>query len=154
MKMSISFFKNLCQSWVVIIVATGILSPRAGIAKEAIHYIDPFIGCGHFGKDFPGATTPFSMVKVSPDDGGGISYHFGDKSIQGFSFTHLGGADGGELGNVLTAATTGPLHTFASRGSASGFGSAISKDDEKASAGYYAVTLEDYKIRGSHRRRS
>ena len=147
MKMSISFFKNLCQSWVVIIVATGILSPRAGIAKEAIHYIDPFIGCGHFGKDFPGATTPFSMVKVSPDDGGGISYHFGDKSIQGFSFTHLGGADGGELGNVLTAATTGPLHTFASRGSASGFGSAISKDDEKASAGYYAVTLEDYKIR-------
>lgn len=36
-------------------------------AKEAVDYIDPFIGTGHFGKTFPGAATPGGMVQLSPD---------------------------------------------------------------------------------------
>ena len=70
------------------------LSCSALMAKDAVDYVDPFIGTGHMGKDFPVATVPFSMVKLSPDEGGNISYRYGGKFIQGFSFTHLGGADG------------------------------------------------------------
>ena len=92
------------------LLLAGPFHPAA--AKEAVDYVDPFIGTGHMGKDFPGATVPFSMVKLSPDNGGSISYRYGGKFIQGFSFTHLGGADGGELGNVLVTPTTGPLNTF------------------------------------------
>jgi predicted alpha-1,2-mannosidase len=147
MNITLSGVKNRRLSWVFIVLATAILSPKASRAKDAVDYIDPFIGCGHFGKDFPGATTPFSMVKVSPDDGGSISYHYADKTLEGFSFSHLGGADGGELGNLLTMATTGPLHTYAGKRSGAGFLSSYSKATEKASAGYYAVTLDDYKIR-------
>ncbi len=117
-------------------------------AKEAIDYVDPFIGTGRTGKDFPGATVPFSLVKLSPDQGGGISYRYGAKFIQGFSFTHLGGADGGELGNVLVTPTTGPLSTFGSGGKpGERYGSDFTKSTEQATAGYYAVTLDEYQAR-------
>ncbi len=124
------------------------LSIPALRAREAVDYIDPFIGTGHMGKDFPGATVPFSMVKLSPDCGGSISYHYDSRFIQGFSFTHLGGADGGELGNLLVTPTTGPLETFWGGGrSGPGYGSPFSNNTEQASAGYYAVTLDNSKAR-------
>ena len=117
-------------------------------AKDAVDYIDPFIGTRHMGKDFPGATVPLSMVKLSPDEGGSISYRYDSRSIQGFSFTHLGGADGGELGNLLVTPTTGPLQTFWGGGrSGPGYGSTYTKSTEQASAGYYAVTLDNPKTR-------
>ncbi len=120
-------------------------------AKEPIDYIDPFIGTGHQGKDFPGATTPQSMVKLSPDTptGGATSYTYGAKTMLGFSFTHLGGSDGGELGNFLVMPTTGPMRTFSGNVDRPGTGwlSTYNKATEKASAGYYAVTLDDYKVR-------
>ncbi len=117
-------------------------------AKDAVDYIDPFIGTGHQGKDFPGATIPFSMVKLSPDTGHGGLYYYSDSTIQGFSFTHLGGADGAELGNVLVSATTGPLHTYWNTvDKVHGYSSSFAKSTEHASAGYYAVTLADYQVR-------
>ena len=128
--------------------ALALLSLQALAAKDAVDYVDPFIGTGANGKDFPGATVPFSMVKLSPDCGGGISYRYGSKFIQGFSFTHLGGADGGELGNVLVTPTTGPLSTFASGGKpGERYGSNFTKSTEQATAGYYAVTLDEYQTR-------
>ncbi len=121
------------------------------VAKEPVDYIDPFIGTGSQGKDFPGASTPFGMAKVSPDTvtAGVVSYYYSDKTLSGFSFNHIGGADGAELANLLTTATTGPLHTYwGQRGKAgTGYCSAFSKNTETASAGYYAVTLDDYNIR-------
>ena len=119
-------------------------------AKDPVDYVDPFIGTGHQGKDFPGATVPFSMVKLSPDTvvTGPTSYFYSDKTVQGFGFTHLGGADGGELGNALVMPTTGPMKTYGGERGKPGTGylSSFSKSTEKASAGYYAVTLDDYKI--------
>ena len=34
---------------------------------EKVEYVDPFIGTGGHGHTFPGATTPFGMVQLSPD---------------------------------------------------------------------------------------
>ncbi len=127
------------------------LSIPALYARDPVDYVDPYIGTGSNGKDFPGASTPFGMVKVSPDTvtAGVVSYYYYDKTVQGFSFTHIGGADGGELGNALTMATTGPLHTYwGNRGKpGSGYLSSFSKQSEIAVPGYYAVTLDDYKVR-------
>jgi predicted alpha-1,2-mannosidase len=127
--------------------------PAADMAPGTlpIDYIDPFIGTGHDGKDFPGASTPFGMVKLSPDTqaGGPVSYSYGSHAVQGFSFTHIGGADGGDLANLTTMATTGPLHTYwsNSRKPGTSYASAIDKASEVASAGYFAVTLSDYGVR-------
>ncbi len=135
----------------LILMVLNLLPASAALAKDPVDYIDPFIGTGREGKDFPGASMPFGMVKVSPDTStpGPVSYSYADKTVQGFSFTHIGGADGGELANVMTMATTGPLHVYwGNRGKpGSGFLSSFSKATEIATAGYYAVTLDDYKVR-------
>ena len=123
-------------------------------AKDPVDYIDPFIGTGHQGKTFPGATTPGGMVQLSPDTitGGdnGAGYHHYNKTIQGFSFTHMTGVGWyGDLGNFLVMPTTGPLKTWYGETDHPGTGylSSFSNATETAQAGYYAVTLHDYKIR-------
>ena len=148
-------FLRLARRWKHLLLLSVLLIASQNIselwAKDPVDYIDPFIGTGSQGKDFPGASTPFGMTKVSPDTvtAGVISYSSYSKSVAGFSFTHIGGADGGELANALTMATTGPLHTFWSKKGKAGtsYESSFSKKTESASAGYYAVTLDDYNIR-------
>ena len=39
----------------------------ADVAARAYAEVDPFIGTGADGHTFPGATTPFGMVQLSPD---------------------------------------------------------------------------------------
>jgi predicted alpha-1,2-mannosidase len=128
-----------------------VLSHSSLAAKDPVDYVDPFIGTGHQGKDFPGASTPFSMVKISPDTivSGPTGYSYFDKTVQGFGFDQLGGADGGELGNFLVMATTGILKTYGGDHGQPGTGylSSISKSSEKATPGYYSVMLDDYQIK-------
>lgn len=68
------------------------------------------------GKTFPGATTPFGMVQVSPntitggDNGSGYSYEH--ETIEGFAFTQMSGIGWyGDLGNLLVMPTVGDLRT-------------------------------------------
>ncbi len=128
-------------------------------------YVNPFIGASTnmdaagayhgLGKTFPGATTPYGMVQVSPntitggDNGSGYSYEH--KTIEGFAFTQMSGVGWyGDLGNFLVMPTTGPLKLVAGKegnDNMDGYRSAYDKDTETARAGYYAVTLSDYKVR-------
>ena len=93
---------------------------------EPVDYIDPIIGAitygektkdAHgFGKTFPGATTPFGLVQLSPDTftGGdnGSGYSYEHKTLEGFSFTHMSGVGWfGDLGNFLVTPTIGKLQT-------------------------------------------
>ena len=58
--------------------------------KSITDYVNPFIGTGGHGHTYPGASTPFGMVQLSPDsrldgwDGCG-GYHYSDSIIYGFS---------------------------------------------------------------------
>jgi putative alpha-1,2-mannosidase len=38
-------------------------------SQKIIEYVNPFIGTGGHGHTFPGATLPFGMVQLSPDNG-------------------------------------------------------------------------------------
>ena len=132
-------------------------------AKEPADYVNPFIGAGSFegtftnaihGKNFPGATTQFGMVQLSPDTvfGGDHAggYSFTDSTVQGFSFNHMSGTGWyGDLGNFLVMPATGPLKTWCGENGKPGTGylSSIDKKSEVAAPGYYAVTLSDYGIR-------
>jgi predicted alpha-1,2-mannosidase len=128
-------------------------------------YVDPFIGTDGMGHTFPGACVPFGGVQVSPDTDtiphniAGkyqpevyslcAGYRYSDKTIVGFSHTHLSGTGHSDLGDILLMPTTGPLQL--NPGTAAnpeeGYRSRFSHDSEKATPGYYAVTLEDYGIR-------
>lgn len=122
-------------------------------------YVNPFIGAtsgphSELGKTFPGAATPFALVQVSPNTitGGdnASGYRYEDSTIEGFSFSTISGTGWyGDLGNFLVMPTTGPMKTAAGRADdpEGGYRSRYSKEDEKASAGYYATTLTDYHVR-------
>ncbi|MCB0734829.1 MAG: hypothetical protein KDC76_09615 [Bacteroidetes bacterium] len=66
-------------------------------AQDYSRFVKPMVGTDFNGHTFPGATTPFGMVQLSPDtriDGswaGCSGYHFSDSIIYGFSHTHLSG---------------------------------------------------------------
>ncbi|MFT7033023.1 MAG: putative alpha-1,2-mannosidase [Cyclobacteriaceae bacterium] len=132
--------------------------------KQPVDYINPFIGASTnvedagalhgLGKTFPGATTPFGLVQLSPntitggDNGPGYSYEH--TTIEGFAFTQMSGIGWyGDLGNFLVMPATGELKTSSGRinNPEDGYRSNYSKDDEVAKAGYYAATLIDYNIR-------
>lgn len=68
--------------------------------------VDPFIGTAAHGHVFPGATTPFGMVQLSPDNGTSgwdwcSGYNYSDTVIAGFSHTHLSGTGIGDLCDIL-----------------------------------------------------
>ena len=109
-----------------------------------IKYVDPMIGTGGHGHTFPGATVPFGMVQLSPDtrkDGswdGCSGYHYSDSVIFGFSHTHLSGTGCSDYGDILlmpmSSAPNLEITNFPSR---------FTHANEKASAGYYSVKLDN-----------
>ena len=132
--------------------------------KTPADYVNPFIGASTstdlagiyhgLGKTFPGATTPWGMVQVSPNTitGGdnGPGYSFEHKTLEGFAFTQMSGIGWyGDFGNFLVMPTTGPMHFTAGLpdGSVKGWRSTFDKSTETAGAGYYSVHLTDYNIR-------
>ena len=91
---------------------------------------------------FPGATTPFGMVQLSPDtESHGYGYHYGDTAMQGFSMTHMSGPGCPNEGDVFFTATTGPVPT-----SIQDFQSPYSHSMETATPGYYQVRLLQWDI--------
>ena len=94
------------------------------------------------------------MVQLSPDNGQSgwdwvSGYHYSDSVIVGFSHTHLSGTGIGDLCDVLVMPVVGPVDlgrawkTREDRAYASRFSHA----SEIAEPGYYAVTLDDSKVR-------
>ena len=149
-----------------IVLAAGLAVWAAGLCMaQPSAYVDPFIGTSGMGHTFPGACVPFGGVQVSPDTDtiphnvAGkyqadvyslcAGYRWEDPTIVGFSHTHLSGTGHSDLGDVLLMPTVGALQLNPGTADApeKGYRSRFSHDSEKASPGYYAVTLEDYGIR-------
>ena len=116
-------------------------------AQEFAKYVNPFIGTGGHGHTFPGATTPFGMVQLSPDtriDGswdGCSGYHYSDDVIYGFSHTHLNGTGVSDFGDIMLMPTMGEPSFDKTI-----YSSAFSHNNEKASAGFYSVKLDKHNI--------
>ena len=82
-------------------------------SQDYIQYVDPFIGTADHGHTYPGATVPFGMVQLSPDNGRSgwdwsSGYHYSDSIIVGFSHTHLSGTGIGDLCDIQFMPATFP----------------------------------------------
>lgn len=115
-------------------------------AGEITKYVNPFIGTGAIdgglsGNNYPGATSPFGMIQLSPDTseapnwGDASGYDYNRSTILGFSHTRLSGTGASDLIDVTLMPT--------SSGRTS---STFTHDEEKASPGYYQVMLKDENI--------
>ena len=129
---------------------------------DLTQYVNPFIGTGAVdasslsGSNFPGATVPFGFVQLSPDtqdnpDNPASGYDYNDKTIVGFSHTHLSGTGVSDLFDVLFMPTTGAIQTQPGDAAhpESGYRSRFSHDEEAAHPGYYQVKLLDYNIQAA-----
>lgn len=111
---------------------------------KLVDYVDPFIGTDFHGHTFPGATTPFGMVQLSPDNpvsgwDWSSGYHYSSDTLAGFSHTHLSGTGIGDLLDVSVL----PIIDFNSENDfqPSDFYTSYSHNQEAASPGYYTVKL-------------
>lgn len=115
-------------------------------AGEITKYVNPFIGTGTIdgglsGNNYPGATSPFGMIQLSPDTseapnwGDASGYDYNRNTIFGFSHTRLSGTGASDLIDITLMPT--------SSGRTS---SAFTHDEEKARPGYYQVMLKDENI--------
>ncbi len=130
-----------------------------------VEHVNPIIGTDGMGHTFPGACVPFGIVQLSPDTDtvphnmkgvyqakayeycAGYQYH--DKTIVGFSHTHMSGTGHADLGDILIMPATGPLklNPGTSDNPDSGYRSRFTHDTEKAVPGYYEVKLDDYGVK-------
>ena len=112
-------------------------------AGEITKYVNPFIGTGAIdgglsGNNYPGATSPFGMIQLSPETseapnwGDASGYDYNRNTIFGFSHTRLSGTGASDLIDITLMPT--------SSGRTS---SAFTHDEEKARPGYYQVMLKD-----------
>ena len=154
------------------ILATALLLNACGT-----HYVDPFSSvdpliatCGDDDTDYwnpkehfvphsaarctPGVLTPFGMVNVGPVtrhiEGPPSGYSAHDTNITGFAFMRTSGSGwSAEFGNLLTMPANGPLNTCygLKDGTHDGYFSSYKAESIEAEPGYYAVTLDKYRIR-------
>lgn len=134
------------------IILIQLVSCTADKKQETIldytQYVNPFIGTDFTGNTFPGASVPFGMVQLSPDNGLPgwdriAGYFYPDSTIAGFSHTHLTGTGAGDLYDISFMPVTNP---YREAPAPLGIYSSFSHANEEASAGYYQVLLTDYKI--------
>ena len=85
--------KKIALGWLLLLLLPGCIG---NMAVDPIDYVDPFIGTGGHGHTYPGATSPYGAVQLSPDIrrdnwDACAGYHYSDSTIIGFSHTHLSG---------------------------------------------------------------
>ncbi|WP_371824295.1 GH92 family glycosyl hydrolase [Lutibacter sp. A64] len=125
-------------------------TPQINLTK----FVDPFIGTGGHGHTYPGATVPFGMLQVSPDNG--ISswdwcsgYHYSDSITIGFSHLHLSGTGIGDLADIRLMPINKKVDLAAEVKTRDDipYKSLYSHNQENASPGYYSVKLKDFDIK-------
>ena len=122
---------------------TACQTAQQEVAMDLTQYVDPFIGAADNGHTFPGACRPFGMVQTSPVTGAVgwrycSEYVYRDSIIWGFTQTHLNGTGCMDLGDILVMPVTGNRHR-----AWDGYRSSFRKETEKATPGYYTVTLDE-----------
>lgn len=112
-------------------------------AQKLIRYVDPSIGTGGHGHTYPGATVPFGMVQLSPDNGTEgwdwcSGYNYADSTIAGFSHMHLSGTGCGDWCDISVMPNTSPIPDTADH-----FRVKFKHTTEDKWAGYYSVMLDN-----------
>ena len=118
---------------------------------ELGRWVNPFIGTGGIpwvcGHNFPGAMTPFGMVRLGPETASMLirkralntsGYYYGDDQVLGFSHTRLNGTGATDGGHFLVVPAIEPVSPQTYR---KGHTTSFSHREELASPGYYAVNL-------------
>jgi predicted alpha-1,2-mannosidase len=148
---------HYCIVWAALLTAAACSPANKGDKREAqeslTEYVNPFIGTAYVGHTHPSASLPFSMVQVGPDTGTKgwehcSGYYDADRSVIGFSHTHLSGTGASEMGDILVMPVTGDIRfdPGTEDDPDAGYRSRFQQANEAAQAGYYKTFLDDYGV--------
>lgn len=153
-------FLSFCLLPAPALIAQIPSAPVKAAAHTPASYVNVFTGTSNSRwMMFPGATLPFGMVKLSPDNQGNVwngGYEYTTGSISGFSHLHamaLSGLSVMPVTGDLTAnegwsrTFTGPADGPFGGMWTAGYRSRFKKETEKAYPGYYSVDLLDYGVK-------
>lgn len=139
--------------WGVVALAVAITRLAGRVDARPVDDAWPMVGTGGHGHTYPGATVPFGFVQLSPDTrtqgwDACSGYLYSDRSILGFSHTHLSGTGCRDLGDLLVMPISGDLPASVPYVpmSAARFKSPFSHATEVAEPGYYRVRLDRYGV--------
>ncbi len=126
--------------FLVLVMVVCFFSFKEEREVDYTQYVSTFIGTDGTGHSFPGPCLPFGMVQPGPDNVNQgwdytSGYQYQDSMIAGFSQTRANGTGISEFGDILLQ----PF-TVAKKDN---FGESYLKETEKASPGFYAVTLKN-----------
>lgn len=148
--------RELLRGTAAALAATAAIARAAPVPKASKHlcdHVDPFIGTGGHGHTYPGATVPFGMVQLGPTTDNSrwdacSGYHHDDRTMLGFSHTHLSGTGIGDMFDVLVAPRTGPvvLNPGTVDDPTDSYRQRFEHADERASPGSYRVVLGQGRI--------
>jgi predicted alpha-1,2-mannosidase len=146
------------KSALILLLFTAIVNAQQ--AKTPLEYVNVFTGTSNSRwMLFPGATLPFGMVKLSPDNQNNVwngGYEYTVSSISGFSHLHAMSLSGVSLMPVTGKLDLYPDFVKVFPGEpdgpfggmwTAGYRSRFRKETEKGSPGYYTVDLLDYDIK-------
>ncbi len=126
---------SLCLA--LVLLNTGLF------AQKLIRYADPSVGTGGHGHTYPGATVPFGMVQLSPDNGDEgwdwcSGYNYSSETIAGFSHMHLSGTGCGDWCDISVMPNISPIPDTAAH-----FKVKFSHKNEQKWPGFYSVALDN-----------
>ncbi len=141
----------------LMLACTAVVTSCQTEDKDYTRHVNLFIGTGGHGHTHPAAVVPHGMVQPGPDTrwyqwDACSGYHYSDTTINGFAYTRLSGTGCADLGDFLIMPTSGAQQTAYDVTPGDGhqqmpWASTFSHQDETATPGYYAVTLQRYGIR-------
>lgn len=155
----LSKLSSLILAGVALSVTTGAQTPSS-LPENRLQLVNVFTGTSNSRwMQFPGATVPMGLVKLSPDNQGNVwngGYEYTIASISGFSFLHSFG-----LSSMSVMPLTGPIEAEPGHAKlfpgppdgpfggmwTAGYRSRIRKDTEAGMPGYYSVDLVDAKTK-------
>lgn len=138
---------SFLMSIIALLHCTQLQAQKAS-QNTLVKYVNPFIGTGGHGHTYPGATVPFGMLQLSPDNATegwdwSSGYHYSDSIIAGFSHTHLSGTGIGDLCDISVMPAVNVLPDTVP------LLSKFSHKNETASPGFYSVLLDDINVTAS-----
>ena len=150
-----SFVRVLTFTWLTSIVLATLSGEEPSNKTSNTHRgelgrdVNPFIGTGGIsylcGNNFPGASVPFGIVRLSPDTVSSSGrkatntsgYYYADPKLLGFSHTRLVGTGATDGGNFLVIPSTSQKGATPRQGMNVNY----SHQDEVAFPGYYSLNF-------------
>ncbi|QEC53103.1 putative alpha-1,2-mannosidase [Anseongella ginsenosidimutans] len=150
--------KILTSGWVPLLGLFLLAGENGAVAQsrgeDLTAFVDPLIGTAHCRWfHFAPGSLPFGMAKPGPATNGhygnpsgweAVGYDYRHESIEGFPNFHEF-----QVGGVVFAPVTGELETIPGKleNPDKGYRSRFSRENEVATAGYYSVLLDEYRVK-------